>query len=92
LNVNGDNNVRQTKIHTAEPLVTEPSAFEVEMATETSEGTNHQIFIQLQQNCFKQEEGQFPLKSKNLLILCGMKRNCPVVEGVNHCAYLQEGL
>ena len=30
----GDNDVRQTEIHTAEPLVPEPSAFEVEMAIE----------------------------------------------------------
>jgi len=28
------NNVRQTEIHTAEPLVSEPSAFEFEMAIE----------------------------------------------------------
>jgi len=28
----GVNDVRQTEIHTAEPLVPEPSAFEVEMA------------------------------------------------------------
>jgi hypothetical protein len=34
LNVRGVNNVRQTEIHTAEPLVLEPSAFEVEMAVE----------------------------------------------------------
>jgi hypothetical protein len=34
LNVHGDNDVKQTEIHTAEPLVPEPSAFEVEMATE----------------------------------------------------------
>jgi hypothetical protein len=32
LNVHGVNDVRQTEIHTAEPLVPEPSAFEVEMA------------------------------------------------------------
>jgi len=32
LNVHGVNNVRQTEIHTAEPLVPEPSAFEVELA------------------------------------------------------------
>jgi hypothetical protein len=32
LNVHGDNNVKQTEIHTAEPLVPVPSAFEVEMA------------------------------------------------------------
>jgi hypothetical protein len=34
LNVHEDNDVRQTEIHTAEPLVPEPSAFEVEMAIE----------------------------------------------------------
>ena len=34
LNVHGVNDVRQTEIHTAEPLVPEPSAFEVEMAVE----------------------------------------------------------
>jgi len=33
-NVYGDNNVRQTEIHTVEPLVSEPSTFEFEMATE----------------------------------------------------------
>ena len=30
----GVNDVRQTELHTAEPLVAEPSAFEVEMAIE----------------------------------------------------------
>jgi hypothetical protein len=34
LNVHGVNDVRQTEIHTAEPLVLEPSAFEVEMFIE----------------------------------------------------------
>jgi hypothetical protein len=34
LNVGGVNDVRQTEIHTAEPLVPEFSASEVEMATE----------------------------------------------------------
>jgi hypothetical protein len=34
LNLNRDNDVRLTEIHTAEPLVAEPSAFKVEMATE----------------------------------------------------------
>jgi len=32
LNVYGFNDVRQTEIHTAEPLIPEPSAFEVELA------------------------------------------------------------
>jgi hypothetical protein len=34
LNVHGDNDVRKAEIQTAEPLVPEPSAFEVEMAIE----------------------------------------------------------
>jgi len=33
-NVHGDNDVRQTEIHTVEPLVPEPSTFESEMAIE----------------------------------------------------------
>jgi len=34
LNVHGVNDVRQTEIHTAEPLVPEPSAFELQLAME----------------------------------------------------------
>ena len=34
MNVHGVNDVRRTEIHTAEPLVHEPSAFEFEMAIE----------------------------------------------------------
>jgi len=34
LNIHGVNDVRQTELHTAEPLVPEPSAFEVELANE----------------------------------------------------------
>jgi hypothetical protein len=46
LNVQGVNDVRQTEVHTAEPLVPEPRAFEVEMAIEKlkrqkSPGTDH---------------------------------------------------
>jgi len=33
-NVHGVNEVRQTEINTTEPLVSEPRAFEVELATE----------------------------------------------------------
>jgi len=34
LNVRGVNDVRQTEVHTAEPLVPEPSAFEFQLAIE----------------------------------------------------------
>jgi hypothetical protein len=50
LNVNGVNAGSQTEIHTAWPLVHELSAFEVEMAIEKKEKTNHQVLIKSQQN------------------------------------------
>jgi len=34
LNIHGVKDVRQTELHTAEPLVSEPSAFEVQLAIE----------------------------------------------------------
>ena len=50
LNVHGVNNVRQTKIHTAEPLVPEQSAFEIKLVIEKQKVTNHQVLIKSQQN------------------------------------------
>ena len=50
LNVHGVNNVRQTEIHTAEPLVPEPSAFDVERATVKIKYTKHQVLNKSQQN------------------------------------------
>ena len=44
LNILGVNDVRQTEIHTAEPLVPEPSAFEVKLAIGKLIVTNHQVF------------------------------------------------
>ena len=37
LNIHGVHDVRQTEIHTADPLVPEPSSFEVELAIEKLE-------------------------------------------------------
>jgi len=34
LNIHGINDVRQTEIYTAEPLVSEPSTFDIELAIE----------------------------------------------------------
>ena len=50
LNVHGVNDVRQTEIHTAEPLVPEPSAFEVELAIEKIKSHKSLGFDQSQQN------------------------------------------
>jgi len=49
-NVHGISDFKQTEIHTAEPLVPELSAFEIEMANEKLKGTNHQVLIKCQQN------------------------------------------
>ena len=46
----GVNDVRQTEIHTAEQLVPEPSAFEVDMATEKVKSHNSPGIDQSQQN------------------------------------------
>jgi len=40
-NVHGVSDGRQTEIHTAEPLVSEPNAFGVERATEKLRRQNH---------------------------------------------------
>ena len=50
LNVHGVNDVRQTEIPTAEPLVPQPSAFDAEMTNEKLKRQNHQVLIKSQQN------------------------------------------
>jgi hypothetical protein len=50
-NVQGVSDVRRTEIHTAEPLVPEPSVFEVEMAIEKLKRNKyHQALSKSQQN------------------------------------------
>jgi hypothetical protein len=48
LNVNGVNDIKQTEIHSTEPLVPEPSAPAVEVAIEKVSLKNHQILIRFQ--------------------------------------------
>jgi hypothetical protein len=50
LNIHGVNDVRQTELHTAEPVVPEPSAFGIELAIEKLEVTYRQVLIKFQQN------------------------------------------
>jgi hypothetical protein len=49
LSVHGVNDVMQTEIQTAVPLVPKHSAFEFQMATEELKYTNHQVLITTQQ-------------------------------------------
>ena len=69
LNVHGVNDVRQTEIHTAEPLVPQPGAFELEMAIKKLKSHKPPGKIQIPAE-------QFPLRSSNLLFLFGIRRNC----------------
>ena len=51
LNVHGFIHVRQKEIHTAEPLVPEPSAFVFELAIEKlKKTTHHQVLIKSQRS------------------------------------------
>jgi hypothetical protein len=50
LNVHSVDDIRQTEIHTAEPLVIEPSSLEVDIDIEKLKGVNHQVLIKFQQN------------------------------------------
>jgi hypothetical protein len=47
LNVHGVNDVRQTEIHTAEPLVPEPSATEIELVIEKLKSNKSQVIDQI---------------------------------------------
>jgi hypothetical protein len=55
--------LHKLKVHTAEPLVPEISAFEVERAIEKLKDTNHQVLIKFQKNWFNGEIEQFVLRS-----------------------------
>jgi len=48
LNAHGVNDVGQRETHTAEPLVPEPSASEVELAIEQPKGTNLKVLMKSQ--------------------------------------------
>jgi hypothetical protein len=74
LNVHSD--VRQIETHTAEPLVPEPSPFEVQIAVTKLERYKSPGNGNFQQNCCKQEVKQYGLRSINSLILFGIRKNC----------------
>jgi hypothetical protein len=67
--VHGVINVRQTEIHAAEPLVPEPSAFEVEMAIEKLKRHKSPDIDHIPAELIKAGVGQFVLTSINLFYL-----------------------
>jgi hypothetical protein len=76
LNLNGDSDVRQTEIHTAEPLVLEPSASEAEMAAEKRKRYKSPGIDQIPEELINEGGRTICSENRNLLILFGIKRNC----------------
>jgi hypothetical protein len=66
LNLRGVNDVKQAEIHIAEPLVPEPSAFEVEMATEKLITHKSSGIDQIPAKLITAGVEQFDVKSINL--------------------------
>jgi len=75
-NVHTISDVRQTEIHTAEPLVPEPCAIEFEMDIEKLKGYKSPSIDQIPAELIKAGVEQFALRSINLLLLFGIRRNC----------------
>ena len=78
--VHGVSDVRQIEMHTAEPLVPEPSAFEVDMAIDNIKRYISPAIDQIQQNLLKLSAGQFVLRSVSTVLVFGIARR---MEGVD---------
>ena len=63
--------------NTAECLVSEPSAFEVELAIDKLKSHKSPGIDQIPANLLKQGVEQFAVQFINLLFLFGIRRNCP---------------
>jgi len=69
LNAHGFDDVRQTETHTAEPLLLEPSGFEVEMAVEKQKRHRSPGIDQILAELIKARGSQFALRYINLLLI-----------------------
>jgi hypothetical protein len=81
LNIHRINDITNTELHTAKPIVHEPSAFEVELAIEKLKSDKSR------QCSLRRGVGQFVLRSINLLFWFGIRRNC-LRSGRNRSLYL----
>ena len=88
LNYMGLKIVRQNEMYTAEPLLTDPSAFEDELAIEKLKSHKSPVIEQILAELTKAEEEQFTKRSLNLIFLFGISRNCLRNEEFDHCTYL----
>jgi len=76
LNVYGISEVRKAEIHTAEPLVPEPSALEIELTIEKLKSHKSPGIDQIPAELIKAGVGQFAVRFINLSLLFGIRRNC----------------
>jgi hypothetical protein len=76
LNVHGIHDVRQMDIHTAEPLVPEPSLVEVEIAIGKLKSYKSQVLIIFRLNLSKQGLKYYITRYTDLFVLYGIRRNC----------------
>jgi hypothetical protein len=76
LNIQGVNDVRQTKIHIAGPLGPELSTFKLEMANKKLKRHKSLGTDQIPAELIKAENKKFVLIIINLLIIFGIRRNC----------------
>ena len=87
LNVHGFNDVRQVEIHTAEPLVPEPNAFDVELAIEKIKSHESPGIDQIPAELIKARGRTIRSDIHYLLILFGIRRNC-MRDGRSRSLYL----
>jgi len=76
LNVRGVKDVRQTEIHTAEPLVPEPSSSAFELAIESLNNHRSPGTDQIKAELIKAGVERLAVRVTNLLLLFGIRRNC----------------
>jgi len=76
LNIRGVNDVRHTELNTAEPVGSEPSAYEVEMAIAKLKSKKSRCFDQISEELIKTWAVQFAIRPRNSIFLFGIRRNC----------------
>jgi hypothetical protein len=76
LNVHGVIGVRQAEIHTAEPVVPQPSVSEIELAIDKLKSRKTIGFDLILPELIKAGIEQLAVRFINLLFLFGIRRNC----------------